>query len=125
MEGDTQQTSPNGASPLADFHEAVRRRAEEIYIRSGKIPGRDLENWTQAEEEVRSEAARQNRRTAVIIRVEGVQYVGEYRRESADGYVPGEFAPGTPVSVQIDGATMLVKRANGKTLQTQIVKRMG
>ena len=27
-----------------DLHEAIRRRAEEIYIRNGKLPGRDLEN---------------------------------------------------------------------------------
>jgi hypothetical protein len=30
-------------NPLQDLHEAIRRRAEEIYFRSGKIPGRDLD----------------------------------------------------------------------------------
>lgn len=66
-----------------DQHEAIRRRAEEIYIRNGRIPGRDVENWAQAEHEILREAAQsqsqsQSRRTAIIVRVEGVEYVGEY-----------------------------------------------
>jgi hypothetical protein len=36
-------------SPPADMHDAICRRAEEIYIRNGRIPGHDLENWMQAD----------------------------------------------------------------------------
>ena len=39
-------------APAPDQHEAIRRRAEEIYIRNGRIPGRDVENWAQAEQEI-------------------------------------------------------------------------
>jgi hypothetical protein len=107
------------------LHEAIRRRAEEIYIRSGRIPGRDVENWAQAEQEIRCEAENSTRRTAVIVKFNGVQYVGEYRAEDADGYVPGEFAPGSSVVVRIYGTRMLVKRPNGKVLATLVVQKIG
>jgi len=38
-----------GSSSAVDLHELTRRRAEAIYIRNGRIAGRDIENWTQAE----------------------------------------------------------------------------
>jgi hypothetical protein len=34
------------------WHDAIRKRAREICLRSGRIPGRDLENWAQAESEI-------------------------------------------------------------------------
>ena len=43
------------AQAPTDLQEAIRRRAEEIYIRNGKIPGHDLENWAQAEHEIMRE----------------------------------------------------------------------
>ena len=110
-------------SPLLDQHEAIRRRAEEIYIRNGRIPGRDLENWTQAEQEIIHEVAEHSvRRTAIVVKVDGVQYVGEYAIDSADGYTPGEFTKGVPVPVRFDGDKMFVRRPNGKELETRIVK---
>jgi hypothetical protein len=42
--------------------EAIRIRAEEIYIRNGRIPGRDLDNWTQAETEILRELGSLERR---------------------------------------------------------------
>ena len=35
-------------------YDAIRDRAIEIYIESGCIPGRDLENWVQAEKELKA-----------------------------------------------------------------------
>lgn len=119
--------STSGARPpaLPDLQPAIRRRAEEIYNRSGRIPGRDLENWAQAEREVLLEAQSADGRSAIVIRVNGVQYVGEYKKSSAQGYVPGEFRPGAPVSVRFDGEKMIVKRPNGKEMETTIVKKIG
>jgi Protein of unknown function (DUF2934) len=109
-----------------DQHEAIRRRAEEIYIRNGRVPGRDLENWAQAEQEIARETAQATaRRTAIIVRVNGMEYVGEYDQASSDGYLPGEFGPGASVPVRFDGDKMLVRRPNGRILETTIVKQSG
>jgi hypothetical protein len=112
-------------TPLADQHDAIRRRAEEIYIRSGKIPGHDLDNWAQAEQEILRESGEPPaRRTAIVVRVAGAEYVGEYRANSADGYHPGEFGPGAAVPVRFQGDKMFVQRPNGKFLETTIVKKI-
>lgn len=109
-----------------DRQEAIRRRAEEIYIRNGRIPGRDNENWAQAEQEIMRELAGDvPRKTAIVVRVNGEEYVGEYDSESADGYVPGEFGAGASVPVRFRGDKMLVLRPNGKVLETTIVQKNG
>ncbi len=111
----------------ADQHEAICRRAEEVYVRSGRIAGRDLENWAQAEKEILAEAAERAaapppHRSAIVVTVNGVKYVGEYDPALSDGYTPGEFAKGTPVPVRFDGDKMFVRRPNGKELEARIVK---
>jgi hypothetical protein len=117
--------SPNSpAKPFADLQATIRRRAEQIYIQSGRIPGRDLANWAQAEREIMAEAARQPRRAAVIVRVNGVQYVGEYSSESSDGYVPGEFSAGSTIPVRLHGERMFIQRPNGKILETTVVQKI-
>lgn len=120
--------SPDSSAPGAadsEMHEAIRRRAEEIYIRSGRIPGRDLENWSQAEEEIKREADAPARRKAVVVRVNGVHYFGEYQPDDCDGYQPGELGKGKVVPVRFDGNKMFVKRPNGRELETTIVKKIG
>ena len=115
-----------GPPALRDLHEAIRRRAEEIYIQSSRVPGRDLENWSQAEQEVMSELAHsRGPRNAVVVRVNGVRYVGEYKPESAGGYTPGEFGSGASVPVRFDGEKMFVTRPNGEELETTIVQKIG
>jgi hypothetical protein len=112
-------------TPPADRHEIIRRRAEEIYIRSGKIPGHDLDNWAQAEQEILRESGESPaRRTAIVVRVNGAEYVGEYRATSSDGYRPGEFGPGASVLVRFHENQMLLLRPNGKVLETTIVKKI-
>jgi Protein of unknown function (DUF2934) len=109
----------------ADLHDAIARRATEIFEKSGRIPGRDLENWVRAEAEILSEVQQDVRKSAVVVRVNGVQYVGEYQLVSADGYAPGEFAKGDLVPVRFDGDKMFVQRPNGKELATRIVRQVG
>lgn len=113
------------APRAADLNEAIGRRAREIYEKSGRIAGRDLENWVKAEAEILREQKRSALRSAVVVRVDGVQYVGEYRPASAGDYTPGEFAKGDPVPVRFDGNQMFVTRHNGKELATRIVSQGG
>ena len=116
--------SPNPIYP-ADLHDAIRRRAEEIYIQGGRMPGRDVDNWAQAEREILAQAQKRNRCAAIVIRVNGVRYVGEYLPESSDGYVPGEFGVGSSVAVRLEGDKMFVRRSNGRELMTRIVRKGG
>ena len=109
-----------------EAQEAISGRAREIYERGGRIAGRDLENWTQAEDEIVRELSRlSDRRLAFVVRVDGVQYVGEYSVATANGYAPGEFASGDPVPVRFVGNKMLVERPNGKVLETSIATKVG
>jgi hypothetical protein len=122
---DRQSPRPESHAP-ADLQEAIRRRAEEIYVRSGRAPGHDLENWVQAESEILHQSAEtSSRKTAVVVTVNGVKYVGEYDPASCGGYTPGEFGEGARVRVRFAGDKMFVKRPNGKELETTIVKRLG
>jgi Protein of unknown function (DUF2934) len=130
-------------TPLSDLHELIRRRAEEIYFRNARVPGRDKENWAQAEREIAQELAglsstedasappaehpaehppeHPSHRPAVVVTVHGVKYVGEYDPATSEDYHAGEFAKGKPVPVRFDGDRMFVKRPNGKELETRIV----
>jgi len=116
---------PDSTKPvLRDLHEAIRHRAEEIYVESGNIPGRDLENWSQAEQEIMQQLTSPAPRKAVVVRVNGLQYIGEYLTEAANGYTPGEIAPGASVPVRFDGEKMFVRRPNGDELETVIVRKI-
>jgi hypothetical protein len=107
------------------MRQAIGRRAEEIYIRNGKIPGHDLENWIQAEAEILRESVEGSApKNSIVVKVAGVQYVGEYDAESSGGYVPGEFSAGDPISVRFEGDKMFVQRANHTELETTVVKKM-
>jgi hypothetical protein len=118
------QNSPRDISQAKQ--EAIRLRASEIYERSDRKAGHDVQNWVQAEAEIQREyEARSVLKAAVVVNVEGIRYVGEYRLASAGGYAPGEFASGDPVPVRIDGDRMYVKRPNGRELETQIIERTG
>lgn len=110
----------------AELREAMRRRAEEIYEKTGRVPGRDLQNWFLAEAEIRRETGSGSpRKPAVVVNVEGVQYVGEYDSALSLGYTPGEFVAGDPVRVRFESGKMLVIRPNGQHLETTIINRTG
>ncbi|MGA2100995.1 MAG: DUF2934 domain-containing protein [Candidatus Sulfotelmatobacter sp.] len=115
----------NSSATVTDLHEAIRQRAEEIYVRSGRISGRDVQNWAQAEREIQREttAPPSARRTAVVVRVNSEDYIGEYKAESSEGYTPGEFGAGAAVPVRFEGDKMFVRRPNGRELETRIVKK--
>jgi hypothetical protein len=125
---DPNPQNPPAQSKLseAELRDAMRHRAEEIYEKSGRIPGRDLQNWFLAEAEIRRETStRSAHKPAVVVNVEGVQYIGEYDSALAFGYVPGEFIPGDPVRVRFESGKMFVIRPNGQHLETTIINTTG
>jgi hypothetical protein len=106
------------------LREAIRRRAEEIYFRSGGVPGRDVENWKEAEAEVLREIGGQAVRR-VVVKVHGVLYTGEYDPAAAEGYAPGEFHQGEPVTIRVEGDKLFLRRPNGHELEARIVEKVG
>ena len=108
------QISQPRSTPASDLHELIRRRAEEIYVRNGRVAGRDMENWAQAEQEILRESAQADnpqdgRRGHRGWRAD----IGEYNADLS-GYTPGEFTKGVPVPVRFQGDKMFVKRPNGR-----------
>jgi hypothetical protein len=106
------------------MQDAIRRRATELFERSGSVPGHDVENWCQAELEILKEQATQLLRPAVVIKFEGVLYTCEYEPDSAGTYTPGEWTPGDPVALHIAGDKVYLRRHNGKQLETTITSRV-
>jgi hypothetical protein len=117
------ERTPGKYSP--QVQEAIRRRATELYRRSGKVEGHDVENWCQAEAEIVREMSMHPARSAVVVNVQGVVYTGEYEAASADGYTAGEWKPGDPVPTRLAGDKLYLRRPNGRELETTIVKRIG
>jgi hypothetical protein len=111
-------TSISGRS----IREAIRQRAGEIYEKSGRVAGRDEENWARAEAEILSEhGGPADRKATIVIAIDGVQFAGEYSVAVADGYTPGEWRAGAPVPVRFEGERMFLRRRNGKELETRLV----
>lgn len=106
-----------------EIRESIRRRATEIYNRSGKLAGRDTRNWCQAEAEILTELSQRPAHAAVVVKVEGVLYTGEYEPALADGYKAGEWEPGQPVPVRFEGDRLYLHRPNGRYLETTVVKK--
>jgi DUF2934 family protein len=107
------------------MQEAIRRRASEIFQRSGSMQDHDAENWYEAEAEILRESAGSPVRRAVVVNIRGVVYTGEYECTAADGYLPDEWKPGDPVPVRLAGDKLYLRRPNGRELQTTVVKRIG
>jgi hypothetical protein len=54
----TPQTSPATGQPMKIPHEKIAMRAYEKWCKRGKPPGSDLQDWMEAEAELRSETMR-------------------------------------------------------------------
>jgi hypothetical protein len=117
--------SQSFGSNSTQLQDAIRRRASELFRKSGGVVGHDTDNWYQAEAEILREATTQAARRAVVVNVQGVVYTGEYDCTHAEGYTPGEWKPGDPVPVRLAGDQLFLRRPNGRELQTTVVKRIG
>jgi|SRR3954462_9620371 len=101
--------------------EAVRQRAQRLFEESGRVAGRDQENWLRAEAEINAEACACGKPAYVVIKFKGVTYTGEYDALTTD-YRPGELA-GAPVKMNLESETMIITRSNGMQLTARIVKQ--
>lgn len=46
--------SKAGSCSQAQLTEAIKKKAQELFEKSGRKPGRDLENWLEAERIIKS-----------------------------------------------------------------------
>jgi hypothetical protein len=103
--------------------DAIRRRAQQLFEQRGRVPGHEVEDWLQAEADLRRESEAPAKAAFVLVKLEGVGYTGEYDPQHCDGYQPGEFAASAPTRIRIEQDKMFIQRPNGKELETRIVKR--
>jgi len=58
MKPNSGQKKKEGAEPPAPSHEEIARRAYELALKRGGEPGREQEDWLQAEKDLRAEKTR-------------------------------------------------------------------
>ena len=56
VKGSGSPKMPAVSAPRQVSYEQIAQRAYEIYVRKGRHPGHELEDWLEAEEELRQEA---------------------------------------------------------------------
>jgi hypothetical protein len=49
------RSSNSQSMTSAQFQDAIRKKAQELYEKSGRKPGRDLDNWLEAERIVKGQ----------------------------------------------------------------------
>jgi hypothetical protein len=69
-----QPRAENAAANHQPNHE-IRRRAYEIYLEGGSLPGRELDDWLRAERELRK----------VALSTQDGNRLQQHRRDSGDG----------------------------------------
>ena len=70
-----QPRAKNAAANHEPNHDEIRRRAYEIYLEGGSLPGRELDDWLRAERELRK----------VAVSTPDGNRLERHRRDSGDG----------------------------------------
>jgi hypothetical protein len=70
-----QPRTENAAANHEPNHDQIRRRAYEIYLERGSLPGRELDDWLRAERELRK----------VALFTQDWNRLQQHRRDSGDG----------------------------------------
>jgi hypothetical protein len=74
LELDAKSNQPRTENAAAN-HDKIRRRAYEIYLEGGSLPGRELDDWLRAERELRK----------VALFTPDWNRLEQHRRDSGDG----------------------------------------
>jgi hypothetical protein len=70
-----QPRAENAAANYEPNHDEIRRRAYEIYLEGGSLPGRELDDWLRAEREL----------CKVAVFTPDWNHLQRHRRDSGDG----------------------------------------
>jgi Protein of unknown function (DUF2934) len=106
-------------------HEAVVRRARELWEQRGRVDGHAGEDWAEAEAEVRQQLAQPKVASPAFLAVKanGYVYTCRYDRNS-DAYKPGDLAPGETIRLRFEGEKIYMSFRDHE-LETTIVRRAG
>jgi len=78
LELDAKPIQPRAENAAANYepnHDEIRRRAYEIYLEGGSLPGSELDDWLRAERELRK----------VALFTQDWNRLQQHRRDSGDG----------------------------------------
>ena len=64
----------------AGLYDEIVKLASELYEKSGRVEGRDLDNWLEAERIVRARYAAKEKNEAEVINSSNMEYIGNERR---------------------------------------------
>jgi Protein of unknown function (DUF2934) len=108
-----------------NLHEAIMRRAHELWELRGRVDGHAEEDWAQARDEVlRWWPGEQAQRPAfIVVKVGDFTYTGEYDPRRCSYYRPGDLGRGSRIPVRFEDDRMYVKLQDGRELETKIVRR--
>jgi len=65
----------------AGLYDEIVKLASELYEKSGRVEGRDLDNWLEAEKIVRARHAAERENEEEVIKSSYKQYIGDERRK--------------------------------------------
>lgn len=104
-------------------HDAIVRRARELWEQRGRVDGHADEDWAQAEAEVRQQLAHPKVASPAFLAVKanGCIYTCRYDRNS-DAYNPGDLAAGEKIRLRFEGEKLYL-RLRDHELETTIVRR--
>jgi hypothetical protein len=107
------------------IHEAIVRRARELWEQRGRVDGHAEEDWAQAEAEVRRQLppTKTGRAAFLAVKANGYIYTCRYDRNS-DAYKPGDLAAGEAIQLRFEGEKLYL-RLRDHELETTIVRRAG
>jgi hypothetical protein len=104
-------------------HQAITRRARELWEQRGRLDGHADEDWAQAETEVRQQLAQTKAAATAFLAVKAKGYVYTCRYDRNNGaYRPGELAVGEAVRLRFEGEKLYL-RFRGHELETTVIRR--
>lgn len=114
---------PADVADETSIHEAIARRARELWQERDCVDGYAEEDWARAEAEIRNRVAAGHKAVTrrILVRAGETVYTGEY--DASAPYRPGELCGGEQIRLHFHGEKMWIKLAGGRELETRIVKK--
>ena len=109
----------------SEVHQAIVRRARELWEQRGRIDGHATEDWAQAEAEIRQQLAPSRDASSAFLSVQSQAFVYTCRYDrNCAAYRPGDFAPGDPIRFRVADGKLFLKLSDSQELETTIIRKI-